>query len=507
MNRTTWLQDRRMEKFCDLLSRWKARELSAQDAGEILGFSERQFRRYRRRYEEEGLTGLFDKRLGKASARRVPIDQVSWMLSEYRTHYTGWTVKHFFDHLRKQHNFRWSYTWVKTQLHTARLVMPAPRRGAHRRKRPRKPCIGMMLHQDGSRYAWLTGQPELDLIVTMDDATSEVYSAFLVEEEGTASTFQGLLEVFTKYGLPSSLYTDRGSHYFLTPQAGGAVDKERLTQVGRALLQLGIEHIPAYSPEARGRSERTFGTLQGRLPKELRLFGISDIAEANRYIREIYLPMHNCLFARAPQVPDESGFVKVRDPDALADVLCVHQNRVVARDNTISYESRSLQLPQSSARPHYVKANVRVHEYPDGTLAIFHGPRRLACYTAEGEQIVDVPIVRSVTPCSPPSRRGLETAEHEAMLEGRPALTASARAVPDALRRDEETVPRSNKETDGKGRSCRACSGITLIPAGPSTASDPPRPLNPKRTNDVLRKPDNCKSYGQRAPATYSHFL
>ena len=164
MNRTTWLQDRRMEKFCDLLSRWKARELSAQDAGEILGFSERQFRRYRRRYEEEGLTGLFDKRLGKASARRVPIDQVSWMLSEYRTHYTGWTVKHFFDHLRKQHNFRWSYTWVKTQLHTARLVMPAPRRGAHRRKRPRKPCIGMMLHQDGSRYAWLTGQPELDLI-------------------------------------------------------------------------------------------------------------------------------------------------------------------------------------------------------------------------------------------------------------------------------------------------------------------------------------------------------
>src|SRR6516225_1795921 len=284
-------------------------------------------------------------------------------------------------------------------------------------------------------------------------------------------------------------------------------DKERLTQVGRALLQLGIEHIPAYSPEARGRRERTLGSLQGRLPKELRLFGISDIAEANRYIREIYLPMHNCLFARAPQVPDESGFVKVRDPDALADVLCVHQNRVVARDNTISYESRSLQLPQSSARPHYVKANVRVHEYPDGTLAIFHGPRRLACYTAEGEQIVDVPIVRSVTPCSPPSRRGLETAEHEAMLEGRPALTASARAVPDALRRDEETVPRSNKETDGKGRSCRACSGITLIPAGPSTASDPPRPLNPKRTNDVLRKPDNCKSYGhaRRLPPSIEH--
>lgn len=433
MNRTAWLQDRRMEKFCDVLSRWKARELSAQEAGEILGCSERQFRRYRRRYEEEGLTGLFDKRLDKASARRVPIDKVTWMLSEYRTRYTGWTVKHFFDHLQKQHNFRWSYTWVKVQLHRAHLVTPAPRRGVHRRKRPRKPCIGMMLHQDGSRYEWLEGQPELDLIATLDDATSELYSAFLVEEEGTASTFQGLLEVFTKHGLPSSLYSDRGSHYFLTPHAGGRVDKERLTQVGRALLQLGIEHIAAYSPEARGRSERAFGTLQSRLPKELRLFGINDVATANQYIREVYLPMHNMLFARPAQIAQESGFVKVRDADALADVLCVQQSRVVARDNTVSYEGRSLQIPQSPGRPHYVKANVRVHEYPDGTLAIFHGPRRLARYTAEGEETVDVPTARSLTPCSPPSRRGLETLELVAAPQRRPALTASAAGVPDAL--------------------------------------------------------------------------
>jgi transposase len=432
MNRTAWLQDRRMEKFCDVLSRWKARELSAQEAGEMLGCSERQFRRYRRRYEEEGLAGLFDKRLDKASARRVPIDKVTWMLSEYRTRYTGWTVKHFFDHLQKQHNFRWSYTWVKVQLHRAHLVTPAPWRGVHRRKRPRKPCIGMMLHQDGSRYEWLEGHPELDLIATLDDATSELYSAFLVEEEGTASTFQGLLEVFTKHGLPSSLYSDRGSHYFLTPHAGGRVDKERLTQVGRALSQLGIEHIPGYSPEARGRSERAFGTLQSRLPKELRLFGINDIATANEYIREIYLPMHNKLFARPAQIP-QSGFVKVCDPDALADILCVQQSRVVARDNTVSYEGCSLQIPQSPARPHYVKANVRVHEYPDGTLAIFHGPRRLARYTAEGEEIVDIPTARSVTPCSPPSRRGLETLELVAAPQRRPALTASAAGVPGAL--------------------------------------------------------------------------
>jgi transposase len=429
MNRTTLLQDRRMQKFCDVLGRWKARELSALEASEILGCSERQFRRYRRRYEEEGLDGLFDRRLGRESARRVPIDKLKWMLSEYRTRYTGWAIKHFHDHLQKQHNFRWSYTWVKTQLHTARLVLPAPRRGAHRRKRPRKPCVGMMLHQDGSRFAWLEGQPELDLIVTMDDATSDIYSAFLVEEEGTASTFRALLEVFTARGLPSSLYTDRGSHYFLTPKAGEPVDKERLTQVGRALSQLGIEHIPAYSPEARGRSERTFGTLQGRLPKELRLFEINDIEEANRYIREVYLPMHNQLFARPPQIPEESGFVPVRDPATLADVLCVQQSRVVARDNTVAYEGRSLQLPQSPARAHYVKANVKVHEYPDGTLALFHGPRWLARYTAEGEEIVDAPTIATVTPCSPPSRRGLAMQELAQAQERRPALTASVRGV------------------------------------------------------------------------------
>jgi transposase len=454
MNRTAWLQDRRMEKFCDVLSRWKARQLSAQEAGEILGCSERQFRRYRRRYEEDGLTGLFDKRLGKASVRRVPIDKVAWMLSEYRTHYTGWAVKHFFDHLQKQHNFRWSYTWVKTQLHRAHLVTRAPRRGAHRRKRPRKPCIGMMLHQDGSRHEWLEGQPELDLIATLDDATSELYSAFLVEEEGTASTFQGLLEVFTKHGLPSSLYTDRGSHYFLTPHAGERVDKERLTQVGRALLQLGIEHIPAYSPEARGRSERAFGTLQGRLPKELRLFGITDIAAANEYIRDVYLPMHNELFARPAQIAQESGFVKVRDAEALADILCVQQSRVVARDNTVSYEGRSLQLPQSPARPHFVKANVRVHEYPDGTLAVFHGPRRLARYTAEGEEIVAVPTARSVTPCSPPSRRGLQMLEPVAAPTRRPALTASAAGVPGVLQvGTKKRSPGRTKKLTGKEES------------------------------------------------------
>jgi transposase len=385
MNRATWLQDRRMQKFRDVLSRWESGQLSMLEAGELLGMSERQFRRYRDRYEEEGLAGLRDRRLGKPSPKRVPSKNAQLMLDLYGGAYRGWNVKHFHEHLVRDHGFRWGYSWVKTQLHTAGLVERAARRGAHRRKRERKPCAGMMLHQDGSRFVWLAGEAELDLIVTMDDATSTIYSAFLVEEEGTASSFRGLLEVFCAKGLPSSLYTDRGSHYFYTPKAGEAVDKDRRTQVGRALDRLGIEHIPAYSPEARGRSERMFGTLQDRLPKELARAGITTIAAANRFIREVYLPAHNARFAKPPALPD-SAFVAA-DPVLLREVLCVQEERIVARDNTVAYDGLRLQLPPSPVRAHYVKAKVKVRRYPDDTLALFHGPRLLARYDAEGELV------------------------------------------------------------------------------------------------------------------------
>lgn len=383
MNRAAWLQDRRMQKFRDVFGRWEAGDLSMVEAGELLGMSERQFRRYRDRYEEDGVEGLVDRRLGKPSSKRVPATERERMLALYREVYRGWNVQHFHEHLRRDHGFRWGYTWVKTQLHTAGLVERAKRRGAHRRKRERKPFEGMMLHQDGSRAGWLAGEPPLDLIVTMDDATSTIYSAFLVEEEGTASSFRGLLETFTTHGLPSSLYTDRGSHYFYTPHADGPVDKQHLTQVGRALKHLGIEHIPAYSPEARGRSERMFGTLQDRLIKELALAGITNIAAANRFIRKIYLPQHNARFAK-PAALTDSAFVAA-DPALLSEVLCIEEERIVARDNTVVYGRRHLQLPATPSRAHYVKATVRIREYPDGCLAVFHGPRRLARYDAAGK--------------------------------------------------------------------------------------------------------------------------
>ena len=238
----------------------------------------------------------------------------------------------------------------------------------------------MMLHQDGSTHEWVAGQ-WWDLIVTMDDATSRTYSAFFVKEEGTMSTFRGLSEVISTVGLFCSLYTDRGSHYWHTPDAGGKVDKDNPTQVGRALAQLGIELIAAYSPEARGRSERMFGTLQKRLPQELRLAGITTMDAANRFLKETFLPEHNQRFAIAPEEPG-SAFVPFAGN--LDNILCIQEDRTVGNDNTLRYKGLVLQIPEDRHRHHYVKAKVRVHEYTDGHLAVFHGPRRLAAYGADG---------------------------------------------------------------------------------------------------------------------------
>ena len=240
-----------------------------------------------------------------------------------------------------------------------------------------------MLHQDASTHAWLAGRPPLDLVITLDDATSALYSAVLVEQEGAASTFRGLAEVIERHGLFIELYTDRGSHYFHTPEAGGKVSRTRLTQVGRALKQLGIGHIAAYSPQARGRCERAFRTLQDRLPKELRLAGIATVAAANRYLRETWLPEHNARFAVTPEEP-ASAFITV--PSELwRDMLCVQEERQVGNDNCVRWRGRALQIPSSPLRPHFVRSTVRLHEYPDGAVAIFKGPHRLATFPAPAE--------------------------------------------------------------------------------------------------------------------------
>jgi transposase len=371
---------RRM-RFFDVLGRTERSELSQIEAAELLGVCERTFRRWRDRHREEGASGLLDLRL-RPSLRRAPVAEIERMLGLYRDLYRGFTVKHIHEQLGKRHNYTLGYTATKVHLHRAGMVTPATR-PAHRKKRPRRPMVGMMLHQDASSHAWLPGDAgKQDLVVTMEDAISELYSAFLVDEEGTASSLCGVREVVAQHGLFCSLYTDRGSHYFETPEVGARVSKTVLTQFGRALKQLGIEHIAAYSPQARCRSERVFGTLQDRLPKEFALAGITTVEAANRWLREVYIAEHNERFAIEAE---QEGSAFVADATgAWREILCIQEERTVGNDNTVKWHRLSLQLPPSRLRPHFVKAKVRVHEYPDCQLAVFWGPRRLADYDADG---------------------------------------------------------------------------------------------------------------------------
>ena len=345
---------------------------------------ERSFRRYLSRYEADGLEGLIDRRLEQVSNRRAPVDEVMALTTQYQTRHIGWNVKHFHSRYKREGGTR-SYTWVKRRLQEAKLVVKAERTGVHRKRRERRALPGMMIHQDGSTHAWVPDQ-QWDLIVTLDDATSEHYSMFFVEQEGTASSLRGVREVIEEHGLFSSFYSDRGSHYWHTPQAGGKVDKDNPTQFGRAMKHLGIDMIAAYSPEARGRSERAFGTHQGRLPQELALAGITDMAGANRYLTEVYRPAFNAEFAQ-PAMEAGSAFVPWIG-GCLDDTLCEQYERTVSADNCVRFETLNLQIPADRHRCHYVKARVRIHRYASGHLAVFHGPRKLCDYDREGNVIL-----------------------------------------------------------------------------------------------------------------------
>jgi transposase len=380
MRQTELLQEIRKMRFEEVYSRWTARRLTQEQAAEIFGVSDRTFRRYMARYEEEGESGLQDKRLSQASCRRAPVDEVLDVARQYER-YRGWSVRHFYGKYQEARGSR-SYTWVKNTLQSKGLVCKGAKRGVHRKRRERSPLPGMMLHQDGSSHEWVSGK-RWDLIVTMDDATNEHYSMVFVEEEGTASSLRGVREVIAQKGLFSSLYTDRGSHYWLTPKAGGKVSKTQLTQFGRAMKQLGIQMIAAYSPQARGRSERAFQTHQDRLVKELALHGITDMDEANRYLGQVYLPAFNAEFKK-PALEEGAAFVPWIEGN-IDDILCEHFERTVNADNCVSFERMALQIPANRYRCHYVRANVQVHQYLDGSLAIFHGPRKLADYDARGK--------------------------------------------------------------------------------------------------------------------------
>lgn len=368
-------------RFEEAFQGWVGGRLTQAEAALLLGQCERSFRRHVERYKADGLEGLLDKRLSQISKRRAGLAEVDRVVQTYKSGFAGWNVAHFHCKYRSEFNGARSYSWVKTVLQGAGLANKAKSRGKHRIKRERAPLPGMMLHQDASTHRWVPEQV-WDLVVTMDDATGEHTSMFFCDQEGTASSFHGLGQTIARYGLFASLYCDRGSHYFTTPQAGGKVDKAHLTEVGRALKQLGIEHIAAYSPEARGRSERAFQTHQGRLPQELARAGITTMAGANRYLEQVYRQGHNREFG-VPSTLQGTAYVAFLS-GSLPDILCEQHERTVGNDNCVSFEGLSLQLPADDLRHHYVRTKVRVHRYVDATLAIFHGPRKLAAYDQQG---------------------------------------------------------------------------------------------------------------------------
>ena len=377
----------RAMKVQEVILRAMAKKITWWQAAEIIGISDRHMRRWRERYEEFGYDGLMDRRRGKPSGRRIPLAQAEQVLGLYRDRYHDLNVQHFHEKLQSEHQIELSYTWVRQALQGAGLVARGRKRGVHRKRRPRRPLPGMLLHIDGSRHQWFQDERWYDLIVILDDASSEIYYAQLVEEESTVTVMAGLKEVVEGKGVFCALYSDRGSHFWHTPKEGGKVDGHRLTQVGRALRELGIQMIPAYSPQARGRSERSFGTWQGRLPQELRLAGITTLEAANDFLRTRYVAEFNRRFAvRAEQTG--TAFVARRGRD-LDLIFALQWERTVNRDNTVSVQNLSLQIEAVRWRGTLAGCNVTVHQHLDGSFSLTHGPHRLGRYDAHGTALLD----------------------------------------------------------------------------------------------------------------------
>lgn len=373
----------RAMKVQEVMLQAMGKKISWWQAAEILGISDRHMRRWRERYEQFGFRGLFDRRRGRPSPKRVPVATVERVLELYRERYFDLNVRHFHEKLSSEHQIGLSYSWVKGILQGAGLLTRGRRRGVHRQRRPRRPLPGMLLHIDGSRHRWLGDERWHDLIVILDDASSEIYYAQLVEEESTQTVMVALREVIERQGLFCALYSDRGSHFWLTPKAGAAVDHQRLTQVGRALRELGVRMIPAYSPQARGRSERNFGTWQGRLPQELRLRGITTVEAANRFLHQEYLAEFNRRFQVKPAQAG-SAFTPCRHQD-LERVFSLQFERTVNRDNTVSFQNLFLQIQPVRWRGTLAGCPVTVHQHLDGTISLRYGPHCVGRYTAEGK--------------------------------------------------------------------------------------------------------------------------
>jgi transposase len=373
----------RMMKLHDVLLKAMAKKISWWEAAEIIGVTDRTMRRWRGRLETDGYSGLVDRRRARPSDKRVPVGKVEEVLRLYRQEYFDLNMRHFHEKLKEKHGIELSYTFVQKALQGAGLVARGRQRRKHRRRRERRPMPGMLLHIDGSKHQWLGDERWHDLIVILDDATSEIYYAQLVEEESTRTVMAGLRAVIERQGLFCALYSDRGSHFFVTPKAGEEVDKHRLTQVGRAMKELGVQMIPAYSPQARGRSERSFGTWQGRLPQELRLAGISTLEAANVFLCERYIAEFNSKFS-APGREKGTAFRRTARAD-LNWIFSVQTERVVGKDNTVAIGEQCWQLEKSRFRSSLAGCTVTIHQHLEGAVSIRYGPHVVGRFPAQPE--------------------------------------------------------------------------------------------------------------------------
>jgi len=369
-------------KVQEVILRAMAKKITWWQAAQIIGITDRQMRRWHWRYREYGYDGLLDRRTGQPSPKRVPLAVVEQILELYREKYFDLNVRHFHEKLREKHAIRLSYTWVKKALQLAGLVRKNKRRGVHRRRRPRRPLPGMLLHLDGSSHAWFQDDRRYDLLVILDDATSAIYYAQLVEQESTATVMAALREVIEQKGAFCALYSDRASHFFHTPKAGQPVDRNRPTQVARALQELGIQMFPAYSPQARGRSERSFGTWQGRLPQELRLRNLRTLQAANEFLRDSYIEEFNKRFT-VPAAQRGHAFLPLRGKN-LELIFSLQHQRTVNQDNTVHLGPRILQIEKTRWRATLAGCRVTVYQHLDGSWSIGYGPHCVGRYSREG---------------------------------------------------------------------------------------------------------------------------
>lgn len=376
----------RAMKIQEVLMRALSGAITWLQAADILGLEPRSVRRWRARFEAGGAVALYDRRR-RPSPRKAPALEVQRLLRLYRERYTGWNVRHFYRFARRDHGVTLSYSFVKLALQEAGLVRKGRARGRHHRRREPRACFGELLHLDGSPHAWLRLAPELraTLITVVDDATTHLLYAQLWPTETTAAIFHALYAVFTTHGLPIALYTDRARWAFHTPKAGGPIDRTHLTQVGRALHRLGVEHIGAYSPQARGRSERLNRTVQGRLVNELALAGLTTLAAANRYLTERFLPDYNAEFARPPADPT-AAFVPLHGVD-LEAILCEQEERCIGKDNVVTLDTVALQIAKQPGRPTCAGLRVTIRRDVHGQLSVWHGARCFGRYDAQGRPL------------------------------------------------------------------------------------------------------------------------